>query len=67
MAAPAKILLGVAAVALVLGLPLVGSSFVLTTAIAALYLAYQALAWNLIGGLAGQFSLGNTIFIGAGA
>lgn len=67
MAAPAKILLGVAAVALVLGLPFVGSSFVLTTAIAALYLAYQALAWNLIGGLAGQFSLGNTIFIGAGA
>ncbi len=50
-----------------LGLPYVGNSFVLTTAIAALYLAYQALSWNLVGGLAGQFSLGNTIFIGAGA
>jgi branched-chain amino acid transport system permease protein len=67
MATPAKFLFGGVAVVLALALPFVGSSFVLTTAIAALYLAYQALAWNLIGGLAGQFSLGNTIFIGAGA
>jgi branched-chain amino acid transport system permease protein len=67
MTTSARILLGAAAVILVLGVPLVGSSFVVTTAIAALYLAYQSLAWNLIGGLAGQFSLGNTIFIGAGA
>lgn len=50
-----------------IGLPWIDNSFVLTTTIAALYLAYQALAWNLVGGLAGQFSLGNTIFIGAGA
>jgi branched-chain amino acid transport system permease protein len=50
-----------------IGLPWLDNSFVLTTAIATLYLAYQALSWNLIGGLAGQFSLGNTIFIGAGA
>jgi branched-chain amino acid transport system permease protein len=50
-----------------LALPWVGNSFTVTTAIAVLYLAYQALAWNLTGGLAGQFSLGNTIFIGAGA
>lgn len=49
------------------GLPWLGSSFLITTAIAALYLAYQSIAWNLIGGLAGQFSLGNTIFVGAGA
>lgn len=56
-----------AAIAAALALPLFASSFVLTTAIAALYLAYQSLAWNMIGGLAGQFSLGNTIFIGAGA
>jgi branched-chain amino acid transport system permease protein len=55
-----------AALALI-ALPQVANATVLTTAIAALYLAYQALAWNLIGGLAGQFSLGNTIFIGAGA
>jgi len=53
--------------ALAIALPWVGNSFVLTTTIAALYLAYQALSWNLVGGLAGQFSLGNTIFIGAGA
>ena len=50
-----------------IGLPWVGGSFLITTAIAALYLAYQSIAWNLIGGLAGQFSLGNTIFVGAGA
>jgi branched-chain amino acid transport system permease protein len=62
-----KIVLGAAVIALVFGLPFIGGSFVLTTAIAILYLAYQGLAWNLIGGLAGQFSLGNTIFIGAGA
>jgi branched-chain amino acid transport system permease protein len=49
------------------GAPWIDNSFVLTTAIAALYLAYQGLSWNLVGGLAGQFSLGNTIFIGAGA
>jgi len=49
------------------GLPWTNSSFIITTAIAALYLAYQGLSWNLVGGLAGQFSLGNTIFIGAGA
>lgn len=61
--------LGVALVlgAAAIGLPWIGNTFVTTTAIAALYLAYQALAWNLVGGLAGQFSLGNTIFIGAGA
>jgi len=62
-----NILLAAVAAVLVIGVPFVGGSFVVTTAIAALYLAYQALAWNLIGGLAGQFSLGNTIFIGAGA
>ena len=60
-------LLVAALFACALGLPWVGNSFVLTTAIAALYLAYQSLSWNLIGGLAGQFSLGNTIFVGAGA
>ncbi len=67
MAGTPKFLLGVGAVALLIALPWLGSSFVLTTAIATLYLAYQSLAWNMIGGLAGQFSLGNTIFIGAGA
>lgn len=64
---PAKFVFSAAVIALVIALPFFGGSFVLTTAIAALYLAYQALAWNLVGGLAGQFSLGNTIFIGAGA
>lgn len=67
MMASAKFALGTVVVALVVALPFFGGSFVLTTAIATLYLAYQALAWNLVGGLAGQFSLGNTIFIGAGA
>lgn len=62
-----RILLGAGLAALLIALPWIGGSFVLTTAIAALYLAYQSLAWNLVGGLAGQFSLGNTIFIGAGA
>jgi branched-chain amino acid transport system permease protein len=54
-------------IAIAVGLPWFAGSFLLTMAIAALYLAYQSLAWNLIGGLAGQFSLGNTIFVGAGA
>jgi branched-chain amino acid transport system permease protein len=67
MATWQKLLLWTALAAIALFLPWVGNSFVLTTAIAALYLAYQSLSWNLIGGLAGQFSLGNTIFVGAGA
>ncbi len=67
MSAPMRWLLWALGALALIGLPWINSSFVLTTAIAVLYLAYQALAWNLIGGLAGQFSLGNTIFIGAGA
>jgi branched-chain amino acid transport system permease protein len=67
MATWQRLLIAAAAIVLIIAVPTFGSSFVLTTAIAALYLAYQGLAWNIIGGLAGQFSLGNTIFIGAGA
>ncbi len=67
MVSTPKVLYIVAGATLLIALPWFGSSFVLTTAIAACYLAYQSLAWNLVGGLAGQFSLGNTIFIGAGA
>ena len=67
MVARNRVVLWVVLAVVAIGLPWLNNSFILTTAIAALYLAYQALAWNLTGGLAGQFSLGNTIFIGAGA
>lgn len=67
MSAAHKLAWWTALAVLAIGLPWLDNSFVLTTSIAALYLAYQALSWNLVGGLAGQFSLGNTIFIGVGA
>jgi branched-chain amino acid transport system permease protein len=67
MPAAQKLAWWTALAVLAIGLPWLDNSFVLTTSIAALYLAYQALSWNLVGGLAGQFSLGNTIFIGVGA
>lgn len=47
--------------------PLVGNTFWLQLLIATLYLAYQSMSWSIIGGLAGQISLGNTIFIAVGA
>jgi len=53
--------------AVVLALPLVGSSYLVSVATLALYLAYVGQAWNLMMGFAGQLSLGHSLYVGLGA
>lgn len=43
------------------------SSYVLHLLIMALFFVYLASAWNLVGGLAGQHSLGHSLFVGTGS
>ena len=50
-----------------LALPLVGSSYLLSVATLALYLAYVGQAWNVMMGFAGQLSLGHSLYVGLGA
>lgn len=56
-----------ALLALVLILAQVLNSYFLQIIIYILMFAYFASAWNILGGFAGQFSLGHSIFIGIGA
>src|SRR5512146_2617421 len=62
--------------ALVLAAPLVaafvaalvvGNSFLTDVVVTVFLYAALSLAWNLVGGYAGQFSLGHTAFFGIGA
>lgn len=48
-------------------LPLVGSSYLVSVATLALYLAYLGQAWNVMMGFAGQLSLGHSLYVGLGA
>lgn len=43
------------------------ASYVVHTLILMMFFAYLASAWNIIGGFAGQFALGNGVYIGIGA
>ena len=54
------------AAALVLGPPLV-SPYVLHILVLVLFFAFLGVAWNLLGGYAGQFSFGHAAFFGIGA
>ena len=54
------------AAALVLGPPLV-SPYVLHVLVLVLFFAFLGVAWNLLGGYAGQFSFGHAAFFGIGA
>ena len=54
------------AAALVLGPPLV-SPYVLHIMVLVLFFAFLGVAWNLLGGYAGQFSFGHAAFFGIGA
>jgi branched-chain amino acid transport system permease protein len=51
----------------VLTLPFIGNSYVLSVATLALYLAYVGQAWNVMMGFAGQLSLGQSLYVGLGA
>jgi branched-chain amino acid transport system permease protein len=53
--------------AALLVLPLAGSSYLVSVATLALYLAYVGQAWNVMMGFAGQLSLGHALYIGLGA
>ncbi len=53
---------------LILGLPLVDDSpYFLQTVILIAFSAYMSCSWNILGGLAGQVSLGHSAFAGIGA
>jgi branched-chain amino acid transport system permease protein len=52
---------------LLLTLPEYASNYVLMASITALNLSYLSQCWNLVGGYAGQLSLGHSIFYGIGA
>jgi branched-chain amino acid transport system permease protein len=57
-----------AAAAVALAIPLfVKSSFVLHLLIVTVFYAYLSSSWNIIGGLAGQISLGHAVYVGIGA
>lgn len=47
--------------------PLLAGSYVLSIAVVTLLYAYLALSWNILGGIAGQLSLGHAAYFGIGA
>jgi branched-chain amino acid transport system permease protein len=53
--------------ALLLAVPWIASSYVLSVSIICLYLAYMGQAWNLMLGFAGLLSIGHALFVGLGA
>lgn len=48
-------------------LPLFSGEYVINIAVQVLLYAYLATAWNILGGYAGQHSLGHSLFLGIGA
>ena len=56
-----------AAAACALALPLFASAYLVHLAVLVLYFAFLGVAWNLLGGYAGQFSFGHAAFFGIGA
>ena len=58
---------GLAAVAVLLLLPAVLSSYAITVFILIFFYAFLGQAWNIIGGYAGQLSVGHAAFVGVGA
>ncbi|MBI2217441.1 MAG: branched-chain amino acid ABC transporter permease [Candidatus Rokubacteria bacterium] len=59
--------LGIAALGVLLALPAVVSSYVLTILIFIFFYAFLGQAWNVVGGYAGQLSVGHAAFLGVGA
>ena len=62
----AATLLGVL-LGILLFLPLVANSYLLSLATLILFIAYTGQAWNVMMGFAGQLSLGHSLYIGVGA
>ena len=59
--------LGAAAVAVLLALPAVLSSYAVTVFIFIFFYGYLGQAWNILGGYGGQLSAGHAAFVGVGA
>jgi branched-chain amino acid transport system permease protein len=57
---------GLAAVLVLIALPAVAGSYVVTVLILVFFYAYLAQAWNIVGGYAGQLSAGHAAFVGVG-
>ncbi|OGK99897.1 MAG: hypothetical protein A3E31_09615 [Candidatus Rokubacteria bacterium RIFCSPHIGHO2_12_FULL_73_22] len=55
-----------AALLVLLALPAVLSSYALSVCILMLFYAYLGQAWNIVGGYAGQLSVGHAAFVGVG-
>src|SRR5262249_16652267 len=55
------------AVVVLLALPLVLSSYLITVFVLIFFYAYLGQAWNIVGGYAGQLSAGHAAFVGVGA
>lgn len=53
--------------ALLLAVPWIASSYVLSVSIICVYLAFVGQAWNLMLGFAGLLSIGHALFVGLGA
>ncbi|HYD71137.1 branched-chain amino acid ABC transporter permease [Azospirillum sp.] len=60
---PAAVLVLIAATLL----PILGPGSWVNTAIITLLFAYLCLSWNIVGGIAGQFCIGHSLFVAAGA
>jgi len=58
--------LGAAALAVLLALPAVLSSYAVTVFIFIFFYAFLGQAWNIVGGYAGQLSAGHAAFVGIG-
>ena len=62
-----SLLIGVAVLIAAAFLPLVMSDYLVHIGVLVLMYAYLATAWNILGGYAGQHSLGHALFMGIGA
>lgn len=62
-----SLLLPLAVLAVLSLLPLVAGEYLLHMAILVLLWAYLSTSWNILGGYAGQHSLGHAVFLGIGA
>ncbi|HSE94985.1 MAG TPA: branched-chain amino acid ABC transporter permease, partial [Methylomirabilota bacterium] len=59
--------LAAGAVALLVALPAVLDSYMVTVLIFVFFYAYLGQAWNILGGYGGQLSAGHAAFVGIGA
>lgn len=62
-----RVVAGLAVLAAALAAPLVASPYVLHLLVLVALFGAVAVAWNILGGFAGQMSLGHALFVGAGA